>query len=140
MADGLEIFERGQPLAQVESALPAAAYNLTRILLAHSTRGCVFVPIRRMQYLAVIDREEIIFVDSQYKRWVEVAWRDFRPQARASLDAPVAYRAVFHTAEGAALQRRLQGEIHKALAQLDGRRPPAGAAHVLAFGRPPSGN
>lgn len=134
-----ETFERGQPLAQVESALPAATYNLTRILLANSARDCVFVPIRAMQYMAVIDREEIIFVDSQYKRWVEVAWRAFQPRERAGLEDPVVYRAVFYTPEGADLQRRLQAEFHKALALLDARRPSAGAAHVLSFGKPPSG-
>ncbi len=54
-----------------------------------------------MQYLAVVDRKEIIFVDSQYKRWVEVARHRFRPQAREALDEPVAYEAMFYTPEGA---------------------------------------
>lgn len=133
---GMESFERGRPLAQFETALPAASYNLTRILLADSDRDCVFVPIRPMQYMAVIDHEEIIFVDAQYKRWVEVAWRAFRPRDRASLEEPVAYQAVYYTPEGAELQLRLQAEFHKALALLDARRPSAGNAEVLAFGRP----
>lgn len=132
---GMESFERNQALAQVGMALPAATYNLTRILLADSDRDCVFVPIRPMQYMAVIDQEEIIFVDAQYKRWVEVAWRGFQPRDRASLEEPVAYQAVYYTPEGAALQLRLQAEFHKALALLDTRRPAAGNAEVLAFGR-----
>ncbi len=136
MNDGTETFERGPALAQVETALPAITYNLTRILLAESDRQCVFVPIRPMQYMAVIDQEEIIFVDSHYKRWVEVAWRSFRPGNRAGLDEPVAYRAVYYTAEGAGLQLRLQAEFHKALSLLDTRRPVAGKAEVLAFGKP----
>jgi hypothetical protein len=126
-----ESFERGQPLAGMASALPAATYNLTRILLAASTSGCVFVPIRSMQYLAVIDQEEIIFVDSQYKRWVEVAWRNFKPQARTALDEPVAYQAVFYTPDGRDTQRRLQSELQPALALLDSRRRPATPAQVL---------
>jgi hypothetical protein len=126
-----ESFERGQPLGEQDAALPAATYNLTRILLANSPNNCVFVPIRAMQYMAVIDREEIIFVDSQYKRWVEVAWRRFNPQARAALDEAVAYQAVFYTPEGRDLQRRIQAEFHKALALLDSRRPAPGAASVL---------
>lgn len=128
---GQESFERGQALQRIDSALPAATYNLTRILLAASANGYVFVPMRGMQYLAVVDREEIIFVDSQYKRWVEVAWCHFRPQAREALDAPVAYEAVFYTPEGADTQRRIQGEFHKALMLLDSRRPAAGSAHIL---------
>ncbi len=126
-----ESFERGQPLGEQDAALPAATYNLTRILLASSPNNCVFVPIRAMQYMAVIDREEIIFVDSQYKRWVEVAWRRFNPQARAALDEAVAYQAVFYTREGRDLQRRIQAEFHKALALLDSRRPAPGAASIL---------
>lgn len=130
-----ESFEREQPLKRLASALPAATYNLTRILLAASPSGCVFVPIRPMQYMAVIDQEEIIFVDSQHKRWVEVAWRRFNPQARAALDAPVAYEAVFYTPDGAETQRRLQADFHAALALLDTRRRPTVPAHVLAMPR-----
>jgi len=77
MDRNLESFQREQPLAQMASALPATTYNLTRILLTASSTGCVFVPIRSMQYLAVVDAEEIIFVDSQHKRWGEVAWQRF---------------------------------------------------------------
>ncbi len=131
MDQSKETFERGQSLGEMASALPAATYNLTRILLANSPRDCVFVPIRAMQYQAVIDREEIIFVDSQYRRWVEVAWRQFQPRERAALDEPVAYQAVFYTAEGRDLQRRLQAEFHKALSLLDSRRPAPGEARIL---------
>jgi hypothetical protein len=126
-----ESFERELALAQEESALPAASYNLTRILLAASPAHCVFVPIRSMQYLAVVDTEEIIFVDSQHKRWVEVAWQRFKPQARTALDEPVAYQAVFYTPEGRETQRRLQADFHAALALLDTRRRPTNPAHIL---------
>lgn len=135
MDNGLETFERGPALTTLDAALPAATYNLTRILLADSRRGCVFVPIRSMQYMAVIDREEIIFVDSQYKRWVEVAWRHFAPQARAALDDPVAYQAVFYTPDGRDLQRRIQADFHKAITLLQSRRPAPGEAHVLPLRR-----
>ena len=135
MDNGLESFERGTPLARHPSALPAATYNLTRVLLAASERGCVFVPIRGMQYMAVLDQEEIIFVDSQHKRWVEVAWREFQPRARNGLDEPVAYQAVFYTPDGAETQRRLQGEFHAALELLSRRRRPEAPARVLEFNR-----
>jgi hypothetical protein len=128
-----ETFERGPELARTAAALPAATYNLSRILLAASHTGCVFVPMRRMQYMAVVDREEIIFVDSQFKRWVEVAWRQFQPQARDALDVPVAYQAVFYTPDSAVTQRRLQGEFHAALALLAARRPPGKPASILSM-------
>jgi hypothetical protein len=130
-----ESFERGQPLARIASALPAATYNLTRILLAVSTTDCVFVPMRGMQYLAVVDREEIIFVDSQYKRWVEVAWQRFKPQERDALDQPVAYQAVFYAPDGQETQRRLQNEFHAALELLASRRPSPAAARILPMRR-----
>lgn len=132
-----ESFEREQPLQRVASALPAGTYNRTRILLAASASGCVFVPIRSMQYLAVIDQEEIIFVDGQHKRWVEVAWRRFKAQARAALDEPVAYEAVFYTPDGPVTQRRLQADFHAALALLGKRRRPVAPAHILTLpGKP----
>jgi len=119
--------------------LPAATYNLTRILLAASPAGCVFVPLRGMQYMAEVDDAEIIFIDSQYKRWVEVAWQGFRSQARAALNDPVAYEAVFFTRGGQATQRRVQGELHAALALLEAHRRPDAPAHVLKMpGRRPA--
>ena len=130
---GQESFEREQPLARQDSAQPAATYNLTRILLAHSQRGCVFVPIRGMQYLAVIDAEEIIFVDSQYKRWVEIAWQGFKPQARDALDEPVAYQALFYTPDGGETQRRLQSEFHTALLHVAQRVRPTQPGVVLSL-------
>jgi len=136
MDNKTEFFERGPALSQMNSALPAATYNLSRILLTASNTGCVFVPMRGMQYLAVVDREEIIFIDSQYKRWIEVAWRGFAPNARHALDEPVAYRAVFHTPNGRDTQRRLQGEFHAALTLLGERRRPDAPAHVLPLERP----
>ncbi len=128
-----ESFEREQALAQEESTLPATSYNLTRILLAASATRCVFVPIRSMQYLAVVDAEEIIFVDSQYKRWVEVAWRCFKPQVRMALDEPVAYQAVFYTPEGRDVHRRLQRDFHAALTLLDARRRPSAPGRLLSL-------
>jgi hypothetical protein len=136
VSNGIETFERGPVLASIGMTLPARTYNLTRILLADSANGCVFVPIRPMQFMAVIDPEEIIFVDSQYKRWVAVAWRAFRPGDRTSLEDPVAYEAAYYNRDGTEIQARLQIEFHKALALLDSRRPTPGKADVLEFGRP----
>lgn len=140
VSNDMETFERGPVLDRTGMALPARTYNLTRILLADSATGCVFVPIRPMQYMAVIDREEIIFVDGQYKRWIAVAWGSFRPGDRGSLEDAVAYEATYYTAEGAELQLRLQAEFHKALELIDSRRPAAGHADVLSFDKPSGGN
>ena len=44
-----------------------------------------------MQYLAAIDSEEIVFVDGQGPRAIEIAWRDFHTVEREGLRAPVAF-------------------------------------------------
>jgi hypothetical protein len=128
-----ERFERGSVLAREPRRLSAATYNLTRTLLARRKAGCVFVPIRSMQYMAVIDAEEIIFVDSQHKRWIEIAWQNFRPQARDSLQDAVAYEAVYYTPEGRVTMKRLQGDFLAALRALAARHRISEPAPVLPF-------
>ncbi|NTV96454.1 MAG: hypothetical protein HGA75_13735 [Thiobacillus sp.] len=125
---------REPALAREERQLPAATYNLAHILLERSP-GALFVPIRPMQFLAIADAEEIVFVDHLEKSWVAVAWRDFRPQARSSLDAPVPYEAVYYRDDGAEIMRRLQGEFPKALAALADKERPDGPARLLKFER-----
>jgi len=74
-----ERFYREQEIARLPAFLPAATYNLAHTLLARAGK-CLFVPIRSLQYLAVLDAEEFIFVDGQNKAWVELAWQHFHPR------------------------------------------------------------
>ena len=60
-----ETFFRPPEYSRQPSALPADLYNALQLLLKGQTGSCVFVPIRAMQYQAVVEREEVIFVDSQ---------------------------------------------------------------------------
>lgn len=126
---------RDPPLAREARTLPAATYNLVRLLRAHS-EGTLFVPIRALQYLAIVDAEEMVFIDSLSRNRVEIAWRAFRPQARTALDQPVAYEAVYYRADCAEIMRRLQAEFPRALAALAGKERPGGDAQVLQFARP----
>lgn len=128
---------RESPLAMESRQLPAATYNLVHGLLARSA-GVVFVPIRSMQFLAIVDAEEIVFVDHLSKQRVEIAWRGFRPQAREALDAPVPYEAVYYCSKSVELMRRLQGEFPPALAALAGKERINGPARVLKFEQPRS--
>jgi hypothetical protein len=52
---------RDRELAREPRYLPASTYNLAHTLLARSPGDCVFVPIRSMQYVAIIAVEEIDF-------------------------------------------------------------------------------
>ena len=127
-----ERFYREQEIARLPDFLPAATYNLARILLTHAGQ-CLFVPIRSMQYMAVLDAEEIIFVDSQNKAWVELAWQHFRPQARSALDERVPFEVVHYAPQAAETMKRLPGEFHQALQLLAERTKSDTPATILTL-------
>jgi len=124
-----ETFYRPDDLRRQPSAMPGSTYNLAHQLVAHSSEGCVFVPIRAMQYLAVLDAHEFIFIDSQGDRHIELAWQCFRPQVRETLIEPVPYELVYYRSQAEATMRRLPGEFHKAMTQLTERQS-QGAPHL----------
>jgi hypothetical protein len=126
---------RDRPIQCEARLLPAATYNLARNLLGRSPHGTVFVPIRAMQYLAILDQDEFVFVDSQYKDQVEIAWQHFRPQTREGLDDPVPYDAMIYRPAGLKNLGRLLGEFPKALQLLALKERPEGPAKVLKFER-----
>lgn len=57
-----ESFYRGNPLKSEARTLPWQTYNLAYTLFKKSGEASLFVPIRNMQYLAVLDAEE-------FRRW-----------------------------------------------------------------------
>jgi hypothetical protein len=127
-----ERFYREQELARLPDFLPAATYNLAHTLLARAGK-CLFVPIRSMQYMAVLDADEFIFVDSQNKAWVELAWQHFRPQARNALDERVPFEVVHYLPQAAETMKRLPGEFHQALRVLAERNKSDTTATILAL-------
>lgn len=129
---------RDREIARQPGSLPAGIYNLARTLLMRSETGVAFVPIRSMQYMAILDAEEFVFVDGQSKSRIDIAWQHFRPQARTSLQDPVPYEAVFYASEQQALQRRLLSEFPQALRELESRREPGSPVKVLKFEKKPS--
>ncbi len=124
---------RDQEVAREHRQLSAATYNLAHTLLARSQSGNLFIPIRTMQYLAILDMEELIFLDGVRKCWIDIAWRNFHPQMRHALDEPVSYDAVYYTAETSKIMSRLQRELYLALQQLSDKEPAHGDAKVIKF-------
>jgi hypothetical protein len=124
---------REDPILREARHLPAATYNLAHLLLARAGKPCAFVPIRAMQFLAVIDREEIVFVDRELPGQVQLAWQAFQPQARTALDERVGFEVVFYTAESLSVLPRLLTEFPKAMQALADRERGTGPAEVLAF-------
>jgi hypothetical protein len=130
-----ERFYREQEVARLPAFLPAATYNLAHTLLTRAGQ-CLFVPIRSLQYMAVLDAEEFIFIDSQNRAWVELAWQNFRPQARTALDERVPFEVVHYTSQATDTMKRLPGEFLKALQVLAERDLPQQDARVLPLVRP----
>ncbi|HUX90968.1 MAG TPA: hypothetical protein VMV48_09810 [Gallionellaceae bacterium] len=124
---------RDQEVGTEIRQLPAATYNLAHILLARSPAGNLFIPLRSMQYLAILDAEELIFLDGERKCWVDIAWRKFLPQTRNALNEPVEYEAVYYSASAAKLMSRLQAELPRALQELAKKSKVDGPAKVLKF-------
>ena len=134
-----ERFYREQEIARAPAFLPAATYNLAHTLLTRAGQ-CLFVPIRSLQYMAVLDAEEFIFVDSQNKAWVELAWQHFRPQARHALDESVPFEVVHYLPQAAETMKRLPVEFHQALRLLADRQKPDTPATLLNLHTAPKPN
>ena len=124
---------REAPILRETTHLPASVYNQARLLLAKSGKPCVFVSIRSMQYLAVIDAEEIAFVYREYPSQVQLAWQDFQRNERQALDERIEFTVSFYTDESRAVQNRLMSEFPKAMQVMAGRAKPAASAAVLPF-------
>lgn len=129
-----EIFYRpDEAFSREERTLPAELYNLARLMVARNT-GPVFVPIRSMQYLAILDSEEFIFVDGTGNRTIAISWHRFRPGSRSALSDAVPYEAVYYFPEAVQTMKRLQGDFAKALDALASKQePPSIDAKVIRF-------
>jgi len=121
-------FTRGDELCREERQIPAELYNRIHLLFSRADVKNLFIPIRSMQYLAVVDVEEIVFVDGQGPRNIELSWREFRVGDRGDLVSPVAYQCIFYTEGSRRIMNRLQSEFFKALEMLEQRQPGVGGS------------
>lgn len=131
-------FERGKPLKQEDLLLPADVYRTMRLRLSHHKDPHLFVPIRSIQYLAVIDNNEIVFVDGRRPRFIELAWQQFKPNAREDLRSPVPYTCVYYDPQGFETMQRLQNDFFQAVELLGSRETkPFSQRTVLPFNAKP---
>lgn len=140
-----ETFFLPDEVSRSDWSLSAGVYNLSHTLLSRSEHECVFVPIRNMQYLAVISRDEIVFVDSQayaYRdneggRLIMLAWKFTDVHARSSLNEPVPCQVVEYHPDLESIRLRLVGEFRAAMELLDQRfrdsTLPVGGARILSL-------
>ncbi len=122
-----ETFFRLPEHARERSALPAAVYNGLQLLLKKSGCESLFIPIRSMQFQAVVESGEVIFMDSQggYAhrdgmggRLMRIAWQPLPATERASLNGPVPCEIVSYFAGFKEAQRRLMSEFPPVLRRL----------------------
>ena len=144
-----DTFFRPPALLREPLTIPAGLYNRCRLLHTRSELPHLFVPIRSMQFLAVIDREEAIFIDTQggYAvqdgvggRLIVLAWQFTPAQARASLNAPAEMELVHYREGGRELHRRIMSEFPPALERLGEKfadaESAAGEGLILPFRTP----
>ncbi len=142
-----ETFFRPIEVSRDDWTIAAAPYNSTRRLIKQTKEKSVFVPIRTMQFLAIIDEQEIVFIDGtsgytyrdgQGGRLIQISWRNFRPQERQSLFAPVPCQIVYYLSSAKQTMKRLVREFSDALVQMEQRQhaqpsSPAKTARILAI-------
>jgi len=141
-----ETFFRPAETARERVNLPASLFNRCLLLLNRAGSRHVFIPIRSMQYQAIIDTAEIIFVDNQgYAvsegqggRLIVLAWDVALRGVRDSLTAPVPIEIVYYNSDGHEIHRRLMADFPKALDRYEAKLKEAGGetsvtASVLPF-------
>jgi hypothetical protein len=138
-----ETFFLPKEVARKQWSVPADIYNLYRALQLRNQAGHVFVPIRTIQFMAVLDKNDIVFVDSQSYavskdeggRLILVAWKFAESTDRDALTDPVSCEVVFYEQDNSELQLRLVSEFRQALKLLDQRyrseQVPAKGAKIL---------
>ena len=115
MTGSTEIFFRREETAREQVTLPAQLFNRCLLLLNHAPTANVFVPVRSMQLQAVIDQDEIIFVDNHgYAvkdghggRLIVLAWEMAFHSPRDSLNEPVPIEVRYYGPERHEIHRRL---------------------------------
>lgn len=115
-----ETFFRPREFARERSALPAALYNDLKLLLSRSGGESLFIPIRSMQYQAVVERDEIVFVDNhggyahrdgEGGRLIRIAWQPAPAGQRESLDTPIPCEIVYYFPNLKEVQWRLMSDL-----------------------------
>ncbi len=122
-----EVFFRPEEIEREPSSIRADLFNRCRRALARSATGCAFVPVRSMQLLAVITRDEVVFVDNlsyvvqegRGGRLIMLAWDLSKAERRDSLSGPAPVEIVFFHENTRDLHARLMSEFPPALDTLE---------------------
>ncbi|MCG7872495.1 MAG: hypothetical protein N0C88_20200 [Candidatus Thiodiazotropha lotti] len=124
-----EIFFRPDELACERLTIPAPLYNQCRLILSRCQYEHVFVPVRTMQIQAVLDENEVIFIDNlayavkdgQGGKLIRLAWKFRRDLDRDNLTEPAPIDMIYYDEKARELHNRLIGEFKKAMDLLEER-------------------
>lgn len=114
-----------------QTRLNSNTYNLAHTLLKRSQSEHVFIPIRSLQYLAIIEMNAFWFVDSlayatrgdEGGRLIRVSWQPLiKASQRKSLTEALDCRVTFYGGDMQQIQNRLNGEFYQAMLQIDQRQ------------------
>jgi len=111
-----------------DSTILANCYNLAHVLLKRSRSDHLFVALRSLQYLAIIEQNSFWFVDSmayavrgdEGGRLIRVSWHPIKtPQQRDSLTENMDCRVLFYGQDMKDVQMRLSTELYQSLLMID---------------------
>jgi len=114
----------------LKTRLLSKTYNLAHILLTRSQSSHLFIPIRSMQYLAIIEKNAFWFVDSlayavredEGGRLIRVSWHPIiNANERDGLTQNMDCRVIFYGGDMREIQNRLNGEFYESMRLIDQR-------------------
>ncbi|NDU89280.1 MAG: hypothetical protein G3I08_05260 [Ferrovum sp.] len=114
--------EYGTPILSEMRGMLAATYRSFHGLV-HRADSPLFLPIRSLQVLAILEHHEITFLHQDNKQRALLRWIHFRPQDRLDLQSPVQFEVHYYHPQGLELKVRLPAEFERALAQLEEKNP-----------------
>ena len=143
MTGWTETFFRPDEIERERITMPAALYNLCRLMLSRCNYTHMYVPVRSLQIQAIIDEEEVIFVDGQgYMvkdgeggKVIKLSWLFHHDDRGDDLNAPAPIEMVLYAEDSRELHTRLITEFRLALEQIEERMAhvDGGKATVLPF-------
>ncbi len=114
-----------------QTRIHANTYNLAHVLFNRSESDHLIIPIRTLQYLAIIESDAFWFVDSMAYatrgdkggRLIRISWHPLlHANEREGLTQHMDSRTVFYGGDMQEVQKRLCMEFYQAMKRLDQRQ------------------
>ena len=124
MKSTLETFIRPVELSRQSLRLGSSIFNAYRLLISRDTDGFVFLPLRNIQFQAIVSSDEILFVDSYGPyhsdvttggRCISFAWQFVDIRQRDSITHPAGYEFIRYCDNSDVDNNRLVTEFSLAL-------------------------